>query len=115
MKFVGGSRNGQDVPFHLETEAMVCKELTLLEHTQRGGWPHDAPARTPTKIERWVLRWWRWADGSKTYFMADASTPDVQVEPAARRVLTDCSSEALVRLGPCYADALPQPQVHAKR
>ena len=87
MKFVGGSRNGQDVPFHLETEAMVCKELTLLEHTQRSGWPHDVPARTPEKLERWVLRWWRWADGSKTYFMADASAPAGGLESAARKVV----------------------------
>lgn len=87
MKFVGGSRNGQNVPFELETEAVVCKELTLLEHTQRSGFPHDAPAPTPKKMERWVLRWWRWADGRKTYFMADASMADVAVESIAKKVL----------------------------
>jgi hypothetical protein len=89
MKFVGGSRNGQDVPFHLETEALVCKRLSLLEHTQRSGWPHDAPAPTPTKTERWVLRWWRWADGSKTYFMAEADASDAHVNSCAPKVLAE--------------------------
>ncbi len=89
MIFVGGSRNGQDVPFHLETEAMVCKELTLLEHTQRCGYPLDAPAPTPRKMERWVLRWWHWADGSKTYYMAEGGASNVAVESIAGRVLRE--------------------------
>ena len=87
MKFVAGSWHAKDVPFHLETEAMVCKELTVPEYFEKrdSRWIPPLPVRQPSDRQaRYVLRWWNWGDGTKTYFMALANEPDTVIDSWAR-------------------------------
>lgn len=94
MKFIMGSWHARDVPFHLETEALVCKRLTMLEYVEplRTGAhvPKDfREARTPTRSETYVLRWWRFADQTKVWFMALEGASQAETEGWARRVLNE--------------------------
>jgi hypothetical protein len=94
MKFIMGSWHAKDVPFHLETEALVCKRLTMLEYVEPAGTESYLPedlrkVRTPTKSETYVLRWWRFADQTKVWFMALEGPSQVEIEGWARRVLNE--------------------------
>jgi len=59
MKFVGGTRHGQDAPEWVRALVVVGqREFDIEEHTPSGGDPS-----TPRRIERYVVRTWTTAEG----------------------------------------------------
>jgi hypothetical protein len=69
MKFVGGSRHGQDAPDWVRALAVAGQREFNIEEHRASGWNQAFDEATPS-LETYVVRTWTTADGRRFRFLA---------------------------------------------